>query len=120
MLTEREAWLKLAEWCEHRYECLDLCDPHARFGPDRLGNFSGLCRAIDAMHDCGSIDASMRNDMRSDLREAVLDAYDLYADCVPAYVAAGYAWPRTSEGIEQRRHFCLRQAEKAEQLANQS
>ena len=119
MMTEREAWLKLAEWCAMTWETPKTgAELVVRFGPLEDYAFGGLCAALRDLIWQVWLEVPVRRRMRDVL--AKLRHEELAGTIRPAYKQAGYVWPLTKAGHEQRRQFCLAQAEKAEPAADQS
>jgi len=92
MMTEREAWLKLAEWCDITH----FGEP-ALFGP-LTRRHSGVCMAVSDLWITRRISDGTRDRMRERL------------DDLPDLKDSAYKWPHTPEGHAQRAAFCREQA----------
>jgi hypothetical protein len=91
MLTEREAWLQVAELWDGAYESVsgiitDNCD-------------SGICTCIDDLED-NLISPDMADSMRDKIEGAKTKKSDVWL------------FPLTMEGAQQRAAFCRAQARK--------
>lgn len=108
-LTEREAWLKLAEWCadvrhaglvfDNTDEGVDEYADEYVFGPN---NTYGLCLNIDWLYNSGAISAATKGSM--------LDKIELKLCAGPE--GGTFLWGFTKQDHERRREYCLAEANK--------
>jgi hypothetical protein len=96
-MTEKEAWLYLADvWSEPKQ-----CDD----GTWRCRNYTpGLCVSIGYLDDQAIISVETLYSMGAKIREYRAQLADVHW--------SAYLWPRTEEGAKQRAEFCKTQAEK--------
>lgn len=92
LLTEREAWLLLAEWWSGKLRTDDDGDTLMVGG--KWGCY-GLCSSIVLLSSTGRISQEIQESMRRKLGE------------VPG---SDYRWPQTLAGARQRAAFCRRMA----------
>ncbi len=94
-MTEREAWLVLAEACENHVADFDTHHQYRHFYV--CGKWcDGLCQGI------------YRISVTPDVRSAMQHKLYIYG---PKTHAMGYKWPRTAEGMLARAEFCRSMAE---------
>jgi hypothetical protein len=102
MLSEREAWLKLAEIWDS-----PIVKDNAELGlmghrafveiKSVFGSPCGLCPCINVFHYLDWIDSGTAHVIHKKIPES--RSFD------------GYVWPRTVEGAKQRAAFCREQAD---------
>jgi hypothetical protein len=103
MLTEREAWLKIAEWFSQERVYVTTSGPEI-FVIEAEGEYvSGLCKATSVLYGLHYIDSWLWDKMRAKIKKNRLPMS-----------MCGYYWPENAEGDKQRVAFCKEQAEKCE------
>jgi hypothetical protein len=94
MLTEKEAWLKIAEWFKK-----DRTDNQFIIIEDLEEACCGICKATTILCRNNFISEQMWRDMRAKITYVK-----------PKYTIGGYYWPENSTGDKQRIKFCLERA----------
>lgn len=94
-MTEREAWLALAEACEKHVENPIYTDGRRCFYVNGV-RCSRLCSGIYFVGVAVETIASMKRKL---------------VKYGPSSAFGGYYWPRTAEGMAQRAEFCRKMAE---------
>lgn len=89
MLTERQAWLKVAEHFDEESDTQIMY---------RDIKAQGICGALNGLFFSGTISGAMWDKMRDDLWENFHDNYYRYT---------GYWWPRRRQGNNHRVNACL-------------
>lgn len=93
-LTEKEAWLKIAEWFKQErvtaYDSL-LIKTDAEY-------CSGLCKAVSVLYRANLIDYFLWQIMTRKIK------------LVKVWTCSGYYWPENAEGDKERVKFCLERA----------
>jgi hypothetical protein len=100
-LTEKEAWLKLAEIYTGTRNVDNRFALQSPTNPDKSFHFGGVC--------CGILGLGKFNFIDEKTQETMLDKMDDYGDKQSPRVGI-YFWPNNSEGDKQRVQFCLDRA----------
>lgn len=100
MLTEKEAWLKIAQWFKVYPRIISVKSYYHNY--KLKANFNGICWALNCLRTGHKIDYG--------LEQLMLGKIELYRK--DNKIVKTWFWSLDKDGAQQRVKFCLEQASK--------